>query len=231
MTQATSPGKEPNSRPPVVLLPPLLNPHHIMRPLAWRLRRAGRQTHIFKYHSHRRDIPDNARDLAAWLNGLKVQEIDVVAFSLGCILLRWASNHCDIPRLRRVVFLGPPNQGASMADLLHKKLGPAYRVIWGRSSLQLRRGDAGLAQRAGTLPAGTELGVIAGGTGHGKGFNPFIPGDNDLTVAVQETVMPGLRDFTLARATHTGLPLLARPARLAIRFLDTGGFRDRKKHR
>ncbi len=201
-----------------------------MWPLSWRLKHRGYETYVFRYPSYRRDIPENAQRLAAWLRQLELEELDVVAYSLGSVLLRWAANHHEIPRLRRVVFLGPPSQGAFMADWLSDKLGPGFPLLWGRCAKQLRRGDAGLAARAGALSAGTELGVIAGGTGKGKGFSPLIPGDNDHTVGVQETVMPGMRDFALARSTHTGLPLLSRPANLTIRFLETGRFRERKSH-
>jgi hypothetical protein len=37
--------------------------------------------------------------------------------------------------------------------------------------------------------------VIAGGTGKPRGFNPWIPGDNDQTVAVEETILEGMKVF------------------------------------
>lgn len=220
-------ASQPSDQPPriVALLPPLLQPSRVMLPLSWRLRRAGWDPRIFAYPTWRCDIPDNALRLAAWLRGLGQPEIDVVAFSLGSIVLRWAANHADIPRLRRVVLLGPPSKGAYMADLLSKKLGPLFPAVWGRSALQLRRGPLGLAARSEALPAGTEVGVVAGGTRKGKGFNPWIPGDNDLTVGVEETVVPGMTDFVLVHSTHAGLAFLGRPGRLVVRFLETGRFR------
>ncbi|MEQ8821569.1 MAG: hypothetical protein RLY93_15145 [Sumerlaeia bacterium] len=215
--------------PLVVLIPPLLVPSAIMWPLGWRLKRAGRRTVLFRYRSWARDIPENGRRLAIFLQGLEEDEIDAVAFSLGAILLRWATNHHDIPRLRRVVMIGPPNRGAHMADWLSRRLGPLYSLIWGRAALQLRRGGRGLAERAGQLDPGTDLGVIAGGTGKGRGYNPLIPGDNDMTVAVAETILPGMLDFTVLRRPHNMLPISARTADLAIRFLESGKFKTRQK--
>lgn len=218
----------PPPKPLVALLPPLMQPSAVMIPLAFRLRRAGFRTARFRYRSLRRDIPENAAELAKWLRGLGEEPVHVVAFSMGGLLLRWAANHHDIPRLGRVVMMGTPNQGAFLADWMDERLGPLFPMVWGRGALQLRRGAKGLAQRAGRLPDGVEAGVVAGGRRAARGLNPLIPGDNDSTVAVQETPLPGMKDFTLAASTHTGLVLLPRPSRAAIAFLRDGAFRPRK---
>lgn len=219
-------GAAPNPRT-VVLLPPLLVPSWIMLPIWLTLRWRGHRPRLFRYPSYRRDIPDNATRLAEWLRGLGVDEVDAVSFSLGSILLRWAVNHHRVPRVRRIVMLGPPNRGAFMADWLHRKCRILYPLIWGRCAMQLRTGPRGLCERAGRFPATSELGVIAGGRGGPRGFNPLIPGDNDFTVGVEETVMPGMKDFALVRRTHTMLPFSARPRRLVATFLETGRFRPR----
>jgi hypothetical protein len=213
-----------------VLIPPLLNTRYVMGPLYLHLRRAGYSPRLFHYPSWCRDIPENAQLLAVYLRGLGEPTVDVVAFSLGSILLRWAVNHHELPVLRRVVLLGPPNQGSAMAEWLSLKLGPAFPAIWGRAALQLRKGSHGLADRAGLFPQNTEVGIIAGGLGTSRGFNPLLPGDNDQTVAVSETVLSGMADFALVRSSHTLLPILPRPRALTLRFLQTGRFRDRKAH-
>lgn len=210
----------------VVLLPPLLIPSPWMLPLAWSLHRSGFRTTIFRYASWRRDIPDNAARLAAFLRATGEKEIDAVAFSMGGILLRWAATHHQIPRIGRVVMLGPPNRGAFMAGWLWRKLGPLYPLVWGKAAMQLRPGDAGLCERAGELPPGTGLGIVAGGRGNARGFNPLIPGDNDFTVGVEETVMRGMSDFALVTLPHSMLPVGSRSRRLAVRFLKSGRFRD-----
>jgi pimeloyl-ACP methyl ester carboxylesterase len=205
--------------------------HPLMWALAWTLRRAGWEPRIFVYPSWRRDIPANAARLAAWMQRWGVEELDVVTFSLGGIVLRWAAAHHDLPRLRRVVLLGPPNRGATMADWLDTRLGILFPAIWGRAARQLRRGDLGLCERAGAFPPGTEFAVIAGGRGSGKGLNPLIPGDNDFIVGVAETILPGMGDFTLVPHRHSLLPLSRRACRLTVRFLKDGRFRESpKKH-
>lgn len=212
----------------VVLIPGLYIPAWVIFPLmSWSLRRAGWRPVWFRYPTLRCDIPENARLLALFLRSLGREEVDVVTFSLGGIVLRWAANHHELPRIGRAVLLAPPNHGAFMADRLHEKLGWLFPLFWGRAALQLRRGDKGLAARAGDLPKATEVGIIAGGTGKGKGFNPAIPGDNDLTVAVAETILPGMTDFALVRSVHSGLPVLGRSRGLVVRFLKTGHFRGK----
>ncbi|MBI5155337.1 hypothetical protein HZA57_08880, partial [Candidatus Poribacteria bacterium] len=215
---------------PVVLVPPLLNPRQVMSPLAWRLRRAGFPAQIFAYHSYLHDIPQSAQRLAAFLRSLQCESVDIVAYSLGSILMRWAVNHCDMPPVRHAVMLGPPNCGAYMADFLSRKMGPVYPLIYGRCALQLRRGAFGLCARAGLMAPETKLGIIAGGRGVPRGYNPIVPGDNDGTVGVQETVLPGMADFALVPGTHMQLPLQGRTARLVVRFLETGQFRQRTVH-
>ena len=210
--------------PPVVLVPPLIMPRYCMVPLARHLRASGRRTILFGYPSYRRDIPDNGRRLARFLRTTGEPLLDAVTFSLGSIVLRWAAAHEPVPRLRRVVMIGPPNQGAALASRLSRWLGPVFRLWVGRSALQLRHGPEGLCSRAGLLPPGTQLGVIAGAAGRSWGFNPLIHGDNDRVVAVTETLLDGMTAFVTVCSGHG--PLIVRRAtwRHVEHFLQHGQF-------
>jgi pimeloyl-ACP methyl ester carboxylesterase len=210
---------------PVVLVPPLLAPSLIMQPLGCRLRAAGFTTHLFRYPSYREDIPANGARLAHFLGALGPGPLDVVAFSMGGIITRWAASHHAIPPLRRVVMIGTPNRGALMAAKADQWLGPAFPLFWGACARQLRPGDEGLCESAGLLAPETEVGIIAGGTGRPVGINPFLPGDNDRIVRVEETRLEGMRDFALVRAHHGPLILHRETAALTIQFLRTGRFR------
>jgi triacylglycerol esterase/lipase EstA (alpha/beta hydrolase family) len=79
------------------------------------------------YASTRRSLDQHAQSLAGVIVGLEgIDEIDFVCHSLGNLVLRrylgeateptprWQSD----PRIKRIVMLGPPNNGASMAGLL-----------------------------------------------------------------------------------------------------------------
>ncbi|MGF1572973.1 MAG: esterase/lipase family protein [Sumerlaeia bacterium] len=222
------PAEKKSSSIPVLLIPPLLTPGILcMTPLKWALERRGFRTISYNYPSYRVDIPDNATRLAQFLADLDEPELDVVAFSMGNIILRWAANHHEIPKLRRVVMIGPPNQGAFMADWLDDKFGVLFPLFFGKCARQLRRGDKGLAARAGNLPEGTKIGIIAGGTRNEQGYNIIIPGDNDRTVAVSETILQGFTDFVLVPQYHTTLTLRKRSINLACDFIETAQFRKR----
>lgn len=221
---APPPGRPTPEAPLVVLVPPLLMPRQGMWPLERALRRAGRRTFLFGYPSYRDDIPGNARRLARALRDRAEEPLDVVTFSLGGVLLRWASNHESIPRLRRVVMIGPPNQGAWMADWADAHLGPLYPLMFGRAARQLRTGSKGLCTQAGRLPEDVELGIIAGGTGTPRGVVPMIPGDNDRIVRVEETTLEGMRERVLVRAPHGPLIFARQTHDHVVRFLEQGTF-------
>jgi len=210
--------------PPVLVIPPLLMPSAGMKPLQWRLEANGFDCRLFSYPSYRCTVPENAERLARFTANQPETEFDAVTFSMGGIVLRWAVNHQKMPRLRRVVMIGPPNQGATMADLSDRWLGPGFPILFGRSARQLRTGDGGLCERAGILPAETELGIIAGGTGRATGFNPLIGRDNDRVVAVDETVLEGMKSFTILPIAHGPLLFSRETARLCTGFLQSGGF-------
>jgi len=194
-------------------------------PLKIRLEAAGHRTRLFRYPSYRRDIPANAQRLSQFLNNLGEQTIDVVTYSLGGILLRWAANHCGpIPQLRRVVMIGPPNQGSYLGSRLHNALGPVFPLMVGATAKQLRSGNEGLCAGAGLLPEETELGIIAGGTDNDRGYNFLIPGDNDRILKPEETQLEGMSDWVKIRAAHGPLVFSSLTARLARRFLATGSF-------
>lgn len=214
--------------PPIVLLHGLGVPRQVMLLLAWRLRRYGRRTIILKYHTLFSDLPNTAHRVAMSLKALGVRECDVVTHSMGGIILRWAVNNHEMPRIRRVVQIAPPNAGSWLAGLLDRRVRPLFRAIFGQAGLQIRRGSLGLTPRAGRLD-GIEVGVIAGGTGTPSGKrNLFrIPGDNDGTVAVEETILPGMKDFVLLNCDHTTILLSSQTAHMANLFLDHGVFRPR----
>lgn len=212
--------------PPVLFIPPLLMPRHVMRPLLGRVRRQGFQCLLFGYPSYRCDIPENASRLASYLKERNLDEIDAVAFSLGSIILRWAVNHHPMPTLRRVVMIGPPNHGAEMAKLADRWTGPMFPLMWGRCARQLRPGDDGLCHRAGLLNEPTELAIIAGGRGHSRGVNPLLRGDNDRVVRVEETWLEGMVDFKLVRAAHGPLIFRSDVARYTVNFLQSGALRS-----
>ncbi len=156
----------------------------------------------FDYPSTRIPIPDSAEYLHSVLKSLdKIDSVDVVVHSMGGLLLRSYLSNYKEPRFRRAVMLGVPNKGAKMADFL--KGNPLFKAIMGPAGQQLVSGKDGLIEKLPTPKF--EFAVLAGGRSAERGYNPLLPGDNDSTVTVESTRLPGARDFLLLPVIHSFL--------------------------
>lgn len=156
----------------------------------------------FDYPSTRLTIQQSAEYLHDVIQSLQgIQRIDVVAHSMGGLLLRAYLMKYQEPRFGSAVMLGVPNRGAEIADVLQNN--PLFKAILGPAGQQLVTSADCLVQ---SLPAPAfPFGVIAGGRSQPKGFNPMLPGDNDLTVTVASTRLPGAADFRIVPVMHSFL--------------------------
>ncbi|MCP4804877.1 MAG: alpha/beta fold hydrolase [Proteobacteria bacterium] len=188
-----------------------------MFPMAYVLRKKGYrvETPTWAYHWHK--LPDIAAQLAADINVLAEATggpVDVVSHSYGGILARSVLAHAPI---RRAVLLAPPNQGAQTAQIA-RDLIPVHKVGWDPFAQIL----PGIPSE---LPRGSaEVGIITGGTGDRRGFNPVLDGDNDQTVRVDEARLPGVDDFVVLPVRHTFLMAHPEVQRLTVAFLREGAF-------
>ncbi len=145
--------------------------------------------------------------------------IHFVTHSLGALVVRYYLSKRKIKNLGRFVMIAPPNQGSVWGKTLVKNI-PAMRHILGISGEELQYS---LKYRP-VKPPPCEFGIISGGTGKSRGLNPFIPGDNDATVAVSETMMEGMKDHIVIPGQHTMLLFQKRVIDNVISFLGTGKF-------
>jgi pimeloyl-ACP methyl ester carboxylesterase len=177
-----------------------------MRPVARALRRAGFATHCIGYPSFRHRLPVLAemveeRIARALAKGSRPPHF--VGHSLGCILIRYLLAHRPDLRGGRVVLLTPPNQGARAADFFQPYVSWLLRPL---PDLSVGGGvAAGLA-----LPAGVEVGLIAGGT--------------DRTVKLHETRLDGAIDTAVLPCGHSFIMMRRDAQELTVRFLKTGRF-------
>jgi hypothetical protein len=74
-----------------------------------------------------------------------------------------------------------------------------------------------------------EFGIIAGGLGNEGGYNPLIPGDDDMVVGVSETRLAGARDFRVLPVIHADMMDVPAVQKMAWRFLKTGCFESPEK--
>lgn len=197
----------------VVLLHGLWMPRASMRWLAARLRAAGFAPTIFSYATVAGG-PEAA--VPSLVKLLQREETHVLAHSLGgLVAARALQLHPSLP-VRRVVCLGSPLCGSAAATTLSRW--PLTAASLGRSADLLQHG-------CGRWTGQAELAVIAGRLpiGLGQLFGRF-KGENDGTVAVDETRLDGLADHAVIAASHTGLLFSAEAVRLSAAFFEHGRF-------
>lgn len=189
-------------------------------------RQSGRMVVPFDYPSTRLTIPENAKYLAQVIQSLEgVTEIDLVVHSMGGLVVRsWLDQQDEVDsRVKRMVMLGVPNQGADMADRFRSNL--LFKVVFGPAGQQLvTEANSDFIAKLPTPPF--PFGVIAGGRNALKGYNPLIRGDNDGTVGVSSTRLPGAADFILLPVLHSFMMSDVETIACSIRFLETGAFRE-----
>lgn len=206
----------------VVMIHGLLQSSKCMGDMGLTLRDAGYSTIEFDYPSTQITIPETARYLNRFVTSLEgYEEINFVAHSMGGLIVRAYSAEYGDPRIKRLVMLGTPNRGAELADIAQQYW--IVRAVTGPSVRQLRtRGDSLISQ----LPVPKfEFAVIAGSRGTPTGWNPLIPGDDDGTVTVASTKLPGASDFSTVRAVHSRLLWSEEAIAQTVSFLKDGRLR------
>jgi pimeloyl-ACP methyl ester carboxylesterase len=177
----------------------------------------------FDYPSTRVSIEQSAEYLSQVIESLAgVEELNFVVHSMGGLLVRtYLREHAD-PRIKRMVMLGVPNLGANMANLVQTN--PLFKWIYGPAGQQLVQDAEGYIA---SLPTPEfEFAVVAGARGTPDGWNPLISGDDDGTVEVANTRLPGAADFMTVPQLHSFL--MDNPDVIAAtrRFLSSGALRE-----
>jgi len=209
----------------VVLLHGLGEGRDSMRPLAEHLRNAVDGTVIsFGYASVSGDIDTHGHALAEVVAGLPASgPVSFVGHSLGGIVVRrWLAlaDEDDRRRVQRVVMLGPPNQGSRLARMAAGIWGLADHVDGAARDLALD-----WAEVAPRLAVPTcDFGIVAGGKGDDAGYSPLLAGDDDAVVCVDETRLPGARDFLVLPVHHAAMMRDRGVQRATVSFLQTGRF-------
>lgn len=185
--------------------------------LARRLRVCGYRTVVFRYHSLRGTVAENAQLLCRRINQLDDAPVHLVGHSLGgLVILRALHEQADLVS-GRIVLLGSPVQGSVIAQRLSRHR--LSRWLIGRSGEQALLGDRprwrgrqSLGVIAGTRPVG--VGRLLGG----------FDGPNDGTVAVSETRLENATAALSFPSSHFGLLASRDVAAAVCRFLGQGDF-------
>jgi len=188
------------------------------------LNEAGFNAWSINYPSTVHSIDDHATQIIGLLNRCEgIERVSFVCHSMGGLIARavlarqeeWPGHMTG----HRLIMIGTPNRGAFLAKELSEKTW-FFRLLAGPSGFQLS------PDWVNQLPTpNIEFGIIAGGTGDSRGFNPFLPGDDDMTVTVESAKLDGASDFLLVKAIHTFIMQKPEVIEASIRFLHEGKFR------
>lgn len=178
----------------------------------------GFATRRFEYESVRRPISHNAARLNEFVATIESPVVHLVGHSLGgLVILRMLEEYPQQPP-GRAVLLGTPVKGSEAARGVTNL--PLGRIFLGRSQAD------GLL--SGLRPPGApnrEIGVIAGKLPVGLGrLISKVPLPHDGTVAVEETLWPGVTDHVALSVSHTTMIFSRKVADQVAAFLEYGKF-------
>lgn len=182
----------------------------------------GIRTLIFNYPSVRGSLDENAEALAAFIDKRCDGGVHIVGHSLGGVVaLRALARHADLPP-GRLVCLGSPLTGSRSAMFL--KTQHWAEPIIGRS-LPVAVIDEPASSWCDEICAQRDVGVIAGNSPLGLGqLVAEFDEDNDGTVGVSETRLPGACDHLVMPVSHNGMLVSASVVDQAAAFLKRGRF-------
>lgn len=176
------------------------------------------EVQTYSYPSVSAGIDENVARLAEFLAELPQSRIDLVGHSLGGVVALRTVLECEPERIGRIVCLGSPLTDSSAARALQEWPG-------GSSLLGQAIRDAVLNHPLTEWPGEPEAGMIAGDLAMGAGLLlNALRGDNDGTVEVDETRLPGLTDHIVLPLSHTGLLLSSSVVEQTAHFLQHGRF-------
>ncbi|MBC8353417.1 MAG: alpha/beta hydrolase [Planctomycetes bacterium] len=213
----------------VVALHGLLRSRQSMQGICDHFREHGDYAIVnFSYASTRKELDQHAQSFARVMEniGPEVTEINFVAHSLGNLVIRHYlgdqtnpdEGKLPDPRIKRIVMLAPPNNGAEFArKFADNKI---FQTIWGKTGLELANEWDSLEKHL-AVPA-CEFAIIAGGKGESSGSNPLLTGDDDFVVSVEETRLPGARDFAMLPVLHSSIMDDSNVRECAMRFFGHG---------
>lgn len=194
-----------------------------MRHFAEALDGHGYEVASFGYPSTRASVADHAARLARVLDRYDgVTGVSFVAYSMGGLVVRELLGRQDDWQERlppeRLVMVATPNHGSLLAQELD---GVAARLVMGPLIDDLEpKGVANLP-----VPK-IPFAVIAGGNG-GEGLSRGLEGDDDGTVRVEGTKLPGMAAFLRVEGSHRALKSHPDVVRAAVSFIETGAFPSR----
>jgi len=176
------------------------------------------ELHAFRYSAVGSGMSSISEHLADFVRELAAPEVHFVGHSLGgLVIYRFLERFPEQPP-GRVVFLGTPSVGSRAAEHAGR-FAPVAHLMGQSVAEEL------LPPRERRWTHASPLGIVAGTQPIGLGqLLAHFKEENDGTVAVSETRMPGASDHIVLPVSHLGMLVSARVAHETGLFLTQGHF-------
>ena len=178
----------------------------------------GLALHAFRYSAAFSTMNEIAASLEAFVRELRAPAVHFVGHSLGGLVIHRFLERCPGQPAGGAVFLGTPCV-ASRAAQRAGRFAPIAHFMGQSVAEELLQTQERRWQQS------RPLGIIAGS--HPLGLGQLLADfeeENDGTVAVSETRMPGLTDHIVLPVSHLGMLLSTRVAQETGAFLTQGRF-------
>jgi len=177
----------------------------------------------FEYASTRCSVSDHAVALGDFIDSLPTElRLNFVGHSMGNIVVRHyvgdmqrVGRGAELDRIKTMVMLAPPNQGASIARQLAKT--GVFGWIAGKGGLELGPDWREFQSRLATPPF--PFGIISGKVPEAVPNNPLVDGEGDFVVSVDETHLEGAADTLTVPHMHSFLMDTAEVQEAAVHFI------------
>lgn len=188
----------------VILLHGLARSHYSMSQLASTLKLHNYIVVNKDYPSTKKSVEELANQfIPAMINECLIYHpahINFVTHSLGGIVLQQYLQKHKIPKLARIVMLGPPNHGSPLADILHDDW--LFRIITGPAGQELTTQKNSVPNKL-HLNNKYQVGIIAGNYSFTPFVNVLFHEENDGKVSVSSTQKDNMKDFIVLPVSHT----------------------------
>lgn len=185
-------------------------------PMACRFQRCGYRAKVFFCLTWAKPLADSARQLYHWLSKQPEPLIHLVGHSLGgLVILRCLADYPWV-RAGRIVTVGTPHTNIAIAQHLLRVPGGHWLVGRGVASA--------LPLLPLQLPAGREIGAIAGAMDRGANTFWSVPSPSDRIVSVQETQHPAIAQHIVLGVSHNGMLFSRAVVEAVDAFLRNGRF-------
>ncbi len=171
---------------------------------------------------------DAAKQLYEKIKADGVVEVSFITHSLGGLVLRamllYSQNDAKFPKIRKIVMIAAPNQGAISGDFMNKYA--IFKFILGVNLRDVKKDPESLAHQL-PINFNADVGIIAGCRGKKSGYNPFIGEDNDGEIRPEETKLGTEKDFITIKSDHISILWNKKTHQQVLHFMEFGTFNHR----